>query len=109
MKEFLLIIIILFFSTNTFANFKKIKKKAEVNNPEVVFPIPKNLNGCQTKLYVSPELIKIPPLLKVKAPKGYGLDDRYDYANSRFTNFSFPCGGGNAEACEHVKNVILMQ
>ena len=107
MKEFLLIIIILFFSTNTFANFKKIKKKAEVNNPEVIFPIPKNLNGCQTKLYVSPELIKIPPLLKVKAPEGYGLDDRYDYANSRFTNFSFPCGGGNAEACEHVKNVIL--
>ncbi len=107
MKEFLLIVIILFFSTNTFANFKKIKKKAEVNNPEVIFPIPKNLNGCQTKLYVSPELIKIPPLLKVNAPEGYGLDDRYDYANSRFTNFSFPCGGGNAEACEHVKNVIL--
>ena len=107
MKEFLLIIIILFFSTNTFANFKKIKKKAEVNKPEVVFPIPKNLNRCQTKLYVSPELNKISPLLKVKAPKGYGLDDRYDYANSRLTNFSFPCGAGNVEACGHVKNVIL--
>ena len=107
MKEFLLIIIILFFSTNTFANFKKIKKKAEVNKPEVVFPIPKNLNRCQTKLYVSPELNKISPLLKVKAPKGYGLDDRYDYANSRLTNFSFPCSAGNVEACGHVKNVIL--
>ena len=107
MKKFLLIIIILFFSTNTYANFKKIKKKAEVNKPEVIFPIPKNLNGCQTKLHVSPDLNKIPPLLKVKAPKGYGLDDRYDYANSRFANFSFPCGGGNSEACEHVKNVIL--
>jgi len=106
-KEFLLIIIILFFSTNTFANFKKIKKKAEVNKPEVVFPIPKNLNRCQTKLYVSPELNKISPLLKVKAPKGYGLDDRYDYANSRLTNFSFPCSAGNVEACGHVKNVIL--
>jgi len=106
-KEFLLIIIILFFSTNTFANFKKIKKKTEVNKPEVVFPIPKNLNRCQTKLYVSPELNKISPLLKVKAPKGYGLDDRYDHANSRLTNFSFPCGAGNVEACGHVKNVIL--
>ena len=35
------------------------------------------------------------------------MDDRYDYANSRLTNFSFPCGAGNVEACGHVKNVIL--
>ena len=107
MKEILLIILILFFNSNSFANFKEIKKKAVVNKPEIIFPIPKNLKNCQTKLYVSPELNKIEPILKVKAPIGYGLDDRYDYALSRFTNFTFPCSGGNIEACEHVKNTIL--
>ena len=107
MKEILLIILILFFNSNSFANFKEIKKKAVVNKPEIIFPIPKNLKNCQTKLYISPELNKIEPILKVKAPTGYGLDDRYDYALSRFTNFTFPCSGGNIEACEHVKNTIL--
>ena len=107
MKEILLIILILFFTSNSSANFKEIKKKAVVNKPEIIFPIPKNLKNCQTKLYVSPELNKIEPILKVKAPIGYGLDDRYDYALSRFTNFTFPCSGGNIEACEHVKNTIL--
>ena len=107
MKEILLIILILFFNSNSFANFKEIKKKAVVNKPEIIFPLPKNLKNCQTKLYVSPELNKIEPILKVKAPIGYGLDDRYDYALSRFTNFTFPCSGGNIEACEHVKNTIL--
>ncbi len=107
MKEILLIILILFFNSNSFANFKEIKKKAIVNKPEIIFPIPKNLKNCQTKLYVNPELNKIEPILKVKAPIGYGLDDRYDYALSRFTNFTFPCSGGNIEACEHVKNTIL--
>ena len=107
MKELLLIILILFFTSNSSANFKEIKKKAVVNKPEIIFPIPKNLKNCQTKLYVSPKLNKIEPILKVKAPTGYGLDDRYDYALSRFTNFTFPCSGGNIEACEHVKNTIL--
>ena len=107
MKELLLIILILFFTSNSSANFKEIKKKAVVNKPEIIFPIPKNLKNCQTKLYVSPELNKIEPILKVKAPIGYGLDDRYDYALSRFTNFTFPCSGGNIEACEYVKKTIL--
>tara|TARA_Y100001970_G_scaffold277994_1_gene383025 strand:- start:163 stop:1347 length:1185 start_codon:yes stop_codon:yes gene_type:complete len=106
-KKLSLIILILFFTSNSSANFKEIKKKAVVNKPEIIFPIPKNLKNCQTKLYVSPELNKIEPILKVKAPIGYGLDDRYDYALSRFTNFTFPCSGGNIEACEHVKNTIL--
>ena len=96
-----------FFCNFAFADFKEIKKKAKINNPEIIFPIPKNLDKCQTKLYVSPELNIVKPLLKVKAPRGYGLDDRYNYALDRFTNFSFPCSGGNIEACEHVKNTIL--
>ena len=97
----------IFFCNFAKADFKDIKKKAEIKNPEIIFSIPKKLDRCQTKLYVDPELNIIRPLLKVKAPSGYGLDDRYDYALSRFSNFSFPCSGGNIEACEHVKNTIL--
>ena len=108
MNKFLLIIIILFLTSNSFANFKQIKKKSIVNNPEIIFPIPKNLKTCQTKLYVSPETNQVKPILKVRAPVGYGLDDRFSYANDRFSNFSFPCSGGNAEACKHVKNIISL-
>ena len=107
MKLLLSSFIIFFFCNFATASFKEIKKKAKINYPEIIFPIPKNLGRCQTKLYVSPELNKVKPLLKVKAPEGYGLDDRYDYALSRFTNFSFPCSGGDIEACKHVKNTIL--
>ena len=107
MKNLLLIILIFFFTSNSFASFKEIKKKAVVNKPEIIFQIPKNLDRCQTKLYVSSELNKVEPILEVKAPSGYGLDDGYDYALNRFSNFSFPCGSGNKEACLQVKNVIL--
>ena len=90
MKKLLIsLIFILFLYENSLANFKQIKKKSSVNNPEIIFPIPKNLNRCQTKLYVSPKIYKVKPVLKVSAPKGYGLDDRFDYALSRFSNFSF--------------------
>ena len=56
-----------------------LEKKAVVNKPEIIFQIPKNLDRCQTKLYVSPELNKVEPILEVKAPTGYGLDDGYDF------------------------------
>ena len=97
MKKLLTVFILVFFCNFTKADFKDIKKKAEIKNPEIIFSIPKKLNRCQTKLYVDPELNIVRPLLKVKAPSGYGLDDRYDYALSRFTNFSFPCSGGNID------------
>ncbi len=107
MKKIFYTILIIFISTNTFADFKVIKKKAKVINPEVIFPIPKNLKNCQTKLYVSPETNFVTPVLKVEAPKGYGLDNRFNYAQNKFENFSFPCSGGNIKACENVKRVIL--
>ena len=88
MKTTLLLIIIFIISANySFADFKKIKKKATITQPEIIFPLPKNLDKCKTKLYVNPELNKVEPLLKVKAPSGYGLDDRYNYALDRFSNF----------------------
>ena len=108
MKKLLIsFILILILCENSFANFKQIKKKASVNKPEVIFPIPQKLNRCQTKLYVSPEIYKVKPVLKVSAPKGYGLDDRFDYALSRFSNFSFPCSGGDPTSCKFVKKIIL--
>jgi hypothetical protein len=106
-KVLIFLLLGVFFSTNSYAKFKIIKKKALVNNSEIIFPIPKKLNRCQTKLNVSPELYKVKPVLKVSAPKGYGLDDRYDYALGRFSNFSFPCSGGDPVSCKIVKEVIL--
>ena len=108
MKKFLSLIIISLFITN-FSNgeFKDIKKKATINNPEVIFPIQADKKECIRDLYVSPDTHYVRPVLKVKAPTGYGLDDRFDHALSKFEEFSFPCGGGNIEACKNVKKVIL--
>ena len=108
MKTTLLLIIIFIISANySFADFKKIKKKAIINNPEIIFPIPKNLEKCITQMYIDPQMNLVKPILKVEAPKGYGLDDRFDNALDKFSNFSHPCGGGNREACENVKRIIL--
>ena len=50
------------------ANFKEIKKKAVVNNPEIIFPIQKDKKGCIKDLYVSPDKNYVLPVLKVEAP-----------------------------------------
>ena len=108
MKIFSVLIILSFLILNiSYADFKKIKKKAVVNNPEIIFPIQKDKKGCISDLYISPDINYIKPVLKVKAPSGYGLDDRFDDALSKFTDFSFPCSSGNVEACQNVKRVIL--
>ena len=108
MKTTLLLIIIFIISANySFADFKNIKKKAIINNPEIIFPIPKNLEKCITQMYIDPQMNLVKPILKVEAPKGYGLDDRFDNALDKFSNFSRPCSGGNREACKNVKRIIL--
>ena len=108
MKKILLLIILsFFFSSVSYSDFKKIKKKAEVNIPEVIFPIKKDKKKCISDLYASADVNYIKPILKVEAPSGYGLDNRFDYALSKFEDFSFPCSGGNIEACQNVKRVIL--
>jgi len=94
-------------STDLYADFKKIKKKSKITYPEIIFKIPNNLTNCQTKMYVSPETNLVKPVLKVEAPSGYGLDNRFNHAQNKFENFSFPCGGGNIEACKNVVRVIL--
>ena len=89
------------------AEFKKIKKKATVTKPEIIFPIQINKKNCIRDLYIDPDTHSVRPVLKVKAPSGYGLDDRFDHALGKFEDFSFPCSGGNLEACKNVKRVIL--
>ena len=108
MKKILIIFLFIFLiPTLSFADFKEIKKKAIVNNPEIIFPIKKDKKKCISDLYISPDINYVKPILKVEAPSGYGLDDRFDNALSKFEDFSFPCSGGNIEACKNVKGVIL--
>ena len=106
-KIILCLFIFIFLNNNSFASFKEIKKKATITKPEIIFPIPKNLEKCITKMYIDPKMNLVKPILKVEAPVGYGLDDRFDNALDNFSNFSHPCGGGNREACENVKRIIL--
>ena len=58
-------------------------------------------------MYVNLQNNSVLPVIKVDAPSGYGLDNRFMYALNNFENFKRPCGGGNVEACENVKRVIL--
>ena len=107
-KKLFVIFILLFLNSNiSQADFKKIKKKATVTQPEIIFPIKKDKKGCIKDLYITPDKNYVLPVLKVEAPSGYGLDNRFDHAKSKFEDFSFPCGSGNVEACQNVKRVIL--
>ena len=107
MKKLLIFFISLFLISNiSHADFKKIKKKQQFQ-PEVIFPIPKNLDKCITNMYVNKGNNPVLPVIKIDAPSGYGLDNRFMYALNKFDNFKRPCDGGNIEACENVKRVIL--
>ena len=108
MKKFLIIFILIFLNSNiSYADFKKIKKKATVTNVEIIFPIQRSKKNCVRDLYVNPDTHYVRPVLNVEAPSGYGLDNRFDYALNKFEDLSFPCSGGNKEACKNVKKVIL--
>ena len=78
MKYFFIFLFVFLIPNLTFADFKKIKKKAIVNNPEIIFPIKKDNKKCISDLYISPDINYVKPILKVEAPSGYGLDDRFD-------------------------------
>ena len=106
-RKILLSIIFIFFCTPSFSNFKEIKKNAKINNPEVIFPIPQKLDRCTTKMYANPATNPVLPILEVKAPKGYGLDNRFNSALNKFESFKRPCSGGSVEACNNVKKIIL--
>ena len=108
MKKILIIFFLIIFNSDiSHADFKKIKKKATINNPGIIFPIPENKDKCISKMYVNKENNPVLPVIEVEAPSGYGLDNRFMYALNKFENFKRPCGGGSVEACENVKRVIL--
>jgi hypothetical protein len=108
-KIILLLIIILIPNLSLALEFKKIKKEAVVTNSKIIFPIKdeSNYKSCSKRALRNPKYHKIEPLFKVGAPKNYGLDDRYDAIRQIFEKFSMPCGSGNVEACEKVKEVLL--
>ena len=108
MKKIIIILALLIIPNLVFgSDFKKVKKKAIVNNPEIIFPIPIDLTGCKTKLKVSLKYTPVKPILKLDAPEGYGLDDRFSSSLSIFDDYSFPCGSGNKKACESVVKILL--
>ena len=101
MKRSFIIILLLFLNSNiSHADFKQIKKKATVSKPEIIFPIQTGKKGCIKDLYVTPDKNYVLPVLKVEAPSGYGLDNRFDYALSKFEDLSFPVV---VEILRHVK------
>jgi hypothetical protein len=107
MKNFLIFFLFLYLlPANTFADFKQIKKKATVNNPEIIFPVPTELSRCQTEMIYNLEFNPVNPILKLDAPEGYGLDERFSDALDKFDRFSFPCSAGNSKACEYVVQVL---
>jgi len=109
MKKIYLFLFFIFFSTDIFADFDEIKKNSEVKNSIIIFPIKdeKSIKSCTSRALAVPKYTRIEPLFEVGAPKNYGLDDRYDAIRQNFEKFSIPCGSGNKQACEKVKEVLL--
>ena len=68
-KITLLIFLNFFFFEFSNADFKKIKKKAVVNNPEIIFPLPTDLKGCRTEMRISPKYNKVKPIIELDAPR----------------------------------------
>ena len=110
MKNIFIFLILLFIPNLCLTDeFKSIIKNAEVKNSDIIFPIKdeKSIKSCSSKALAVPKYTRIEPLFEVGAPKNYGLDDRYDSIRQNFEKFSMPCGSGNVEACEKIKEVLL--
>lgn len=107
MKTILVLISFLFFS-NSYADFKFIKKKSTVKKPQIIFPIKNtDIKSCSSKMLISSDMV-FKPIKTLDAPKGYGLDDRFDRARQYFVKFNDPCSVGNLEACKKVKEILLV-
>ena len=110
MKKIFLIIIVLILSKPAFGdvNYKKIRKKAEVNKPELIFPVAKeNIEGCIFYKNLKPSQNKVKPILDLDAPADYGLDDRYMAFLKFFDLHLNSCGAGEEFACQTTKDIIL--
>ena len=105
-KIFLLLVIFLIPNLSFGSDFKKIKKKATVKNKQIIFPIKKDRASCLKIPSLQPKIINN-PIETLDAPKGYGLDDRFDRVRQQFIKFNNPCGSGHKKSCEKVKEIIL--
>ncbi|MDB3968929.1 alginate lyase family protein [Candidatus Pelagibacter ubique] len=107
MKKVIYLLIIFLISNLSLASeFKKIKKEAVVTNSKIIFPIKSNEDTCVASQLLQPNFI-LDPIPTLDAPKGYGLDDRFDQVRQQFERFSMPCGLGDVKSCEKVKEIIL--
>ena len=102
----LLIIFLLIPNLSLALEFKKIKKEAVVTNSKIIFPIKSNKDTCVGSQLFQPTFT-LDPIPTLDAPKGYGLDDRFDRVRQQFEKFSMPCGLGDVKSCEKVKEIIL--
>ena len=105
-KVICLLIIFLIPNLSLASEFKKIKKEAVVTNSKIIFPIKSNKDICAGSQLFQPNFI-LDPIPTLDAPKGYGLDDRFDKVRQQFERFSMPCGLGDVKSCERVKEIIL--
>ena len=107
MKKVIYLLIIFLISNLSLASeFKKIKKEAVVTNSKIIFPIKSNKDTCVGSQLLQPNFT-LDPIPTLDAPKGYGLDDRFDRVRQQFERFSMPCGLGDVKSCEKVKEIIL--
>ena len=78
LKKITFLVLLSFIISNTSkSDFQEIKKKAIITKPEIIFPIPANLDKCITNMYVNQTTNPVLPVIKVEAPSGYGLDNRF--------------------------------
>ena len=110
MKKLLTILLSFLFLATAYAdtNYKKIRKKAEVNKPELIFPVAnENIEGCIFYKNLKPSQNKVKPILDLDAPADYGLDDRYMAFLKFFDLHLNSCGAGEEFACQTTKDIIL--
>ena len=105
-KIFFILVIFLIPNLSLALEFKKIKKEAVVTNSKIIFPIKSNKDTCFGSQLLQPNFT-LDPILTLDAPKGYGLDDRFDRVRQQFERFSMPCGLGDVKSCKKVKEIIL--
>ena len=80
-------------------------KKPKIQNIGVVFPIIDNKKfPCRVDAIYTP----IKAIKKIKAPSGYGLDDRFDYVYDRIEKVSVNCSSGDLKACESIHKTLLI-
>ena len=105
-KIFISVILLLIPNLSLALEFKKIKKEAVVTNSKIIFPIKSNEDTCVGSQLLQPNFT-LDPIPTLDAPKGYGLDDRFDRVRQQFERFSMPCGLGDVKSCKKVKEIIL--